>query len=72
MHIVSIGDNLHEMSNPVFWGKKYKSISKCCLLKILHRVLSIKDDLEIKSFHIWIKDSKNEMSQDLGIVLVFI
>ena len=22
MQIVSNGDNLHEMSNPVFWGKK--------------------------------------------------
>ena len=22
MQIVSIGDNLHEMSKPVFWGKK--------------------------------------------------
>ena len=24
MQIVSWGDNLHEMSNPVFWGKKDK------------------------------------------------
>ena len=22
MQIVSIGDNLHEMSKPIFWGKK--------------------------------------------------
>ena len=24
MQIVSIGDNLHEMSNPLFWEKKEK------------------------------------------------
>ena len=24
MQIVSLGDNLHEMSNPVFWEKKEK------------------------------------------------
>ena len=24
MQIVSIGENWHEMSNPVFWGKKEK------------------------------------------------
>ena len=35
MQIVSIGDNLHEMSNPVFCGqlKKKKIPSICCLLK---------------------------------------
>ena len=42
MQIVSNGDNLHEMSKLVFWEKK-KNISICCLLKILPRVLSIKD-----------------------------
>ena len=26
MQIVSGGDNLHEMSNPAFWGKKEKYI----------------------------------------------
>ena len=26
MQIVSIGDNLHEMSNPVFWEKNKKNI----------------------------------------------
>ena len=31
MQIVSIGDNLHEMSNLVSWGKK-KNISKCLKL----------------------------------------
>ena len=31
MQIVSSGDNLHEMSNPVFWGKqeKYHQIVVC-------------------------------------------
>ena len=42
MQIVSIGDNLHEMSNPVSRGKKRKkNISVCRLLKILPRVLSV-------------------------------
>ena len=27
MQIVSNGDNLHEMSNPAFWGKKKKTIN---------------------------------------------
>ena len=37
---LSNGDNLHEMSSPVSWGKIRKKISKC-LLKILPRMLSI-------------------------------
>ena len=40
MQIVSIGDNLHEMSNPVS-GKNKKNISVCRLLKILPGVLSV-------------------------------
>ena len=40
MQMVSIGEHLHEMSNPVFWVNK-KNISKC-LLKILPGVLSVK------------------------------
>ena len=35
------GDNLHEMSDPVFWEKKKKNISICRLMKILPRVLSL-------------------------------
>ena len=35
------GDNLYEMSNPVFFGKNKKNISKSRLLKILPRVLSV-------------------------------
>ena len=43
MQIVSNGDNLHEMSNSVFWEDK--NISICRLLKILLRVLSVKQGL---------------------------
>ena len=32
MQIVSIGDNLHEMSNPVFWGEKKKIQFVLCLI----------------------------------------
>ena len=35
MQTVSDGDNLHEMSNHVFWEKNKKNILKCRLLKIL-------------------------------------
>ena len=41
MQIVSNGDNLHEMSNPVFL-KNNKNISKCHLLKILSRMLRVR------------------------------
>ena len=42
MQIVFIGDNLHEMSNAVSWESK-KNISKCRLLKILRRLLSVNE-----------------------------
>ena len=38
MHFFSIGDNLHEMSNSVFWENK-KNISICRLLKFLRNLL---------------------------------
>ena len=41
MQIVSIGDNLHEMSNPVFWKKEKKKKKMCRLLKITPRVLNV-------------------------------
>ena len=41
MQIVYLGDNLHEMSKPIFWEKNLKSISNYHLLKILPRMLSI-------------------------------
>ena len=46
MQIVSIGDNLHEMSNPVL-GKNNKNTSMCRLLKILPCALTInKQDVD--------------------------
>ena len=37
------GDNLYDMSNPIFWDeKKKKKISKCHLLKFLSSMQSIK------------------------------
>ena len=44
MQIVSSGDNLHEMSKTCFLGRnKIEHISKCRLLKILPRMLSVKE-----------------------------
>ena len=43
MQIVSIGDNLHEISKMFFSGKKKKEkYFDMSLLKILHRVLRVK------------------------------
>ena len=42
MQIVSNGDNLHEMSNPVFWGKNKKEYFKLSSAQIFIRVLSVK------------------------------
>ena len=41
MQIVSIGDNLHEMSNPVFWEKNKKNINSLSSAE-LQRVVTIK------------------------------
>ena len=41
MQTVSSGDNLHEMSKTVFLGKIIQTISKCGLLEILPRELSV-------------------------------
>ena len=49
MQIVSLGDNLHEMSI-LFSEKNKKNISKCRLLKILPRVLSVKDERVSETF----------------------
>ena len=46
MQIVSIGDNLHEMSN-LTSGKSNKNISVFCLLKILPNMLNIKASRKI-------------------------
>ena len=34
MQIVSLGDNLHKMSNPISREKEKKKISICCLLNL--------------------------------------
>ena len=47
MQIVSIGHNLHEMSNPV----SRKNVSVCRLLKILPRMLSIKKQVSSRKMH---------------------
>ena len=47
MQIFSIWDNLHEMSNFVFFLKNKKNISQCRLLKILPTVLSIKNHMSL-------------------------
>ena len=41
MQIVSIGDNLHEMPNPVFLGE-IKKVSSVCNLLIALRVVNVK------------------------------
>ena len=59
MQIVSKGNNLHKMSNPIFLKKKNKkNISECRLLEVLPRVLSVKKIMtgnrrsHIESFHV--------------------
>ena len=43
MQIVSNGDNLHEMSNPVFWEKKnIKNITKMLSAGLTQRVVMVK------------------------------
>ena len=47
MQIVSNGDNLCELSTPVYWENK-KNTSICRLLKILPRMLIVKEKLIVK------------------------
>ena len=42
MEIISVGDNLHEMSKAFFSEKNKKNMPVCRMLKILPRVLSFK------------------------------
>ena len=42
MQIVSIGDNLHEMSNPVFLGKNTKNIGDWLSAELAQRVVNVK------------------------------
>ena len=41
MQIVSLGDNLHDMSIPIFWGKTQKSIINLSSSEFAHTVPSI-------------------------------
>ena len=41
MQIVSIGDSLHEMSDPVFWEKNKKNIINFSSAEFAHRVVKI-------------------------------
>ena len=41
MQIVSIGDNLHEMSNPVS-GKKYENVINLSSAELAQRVVKVK------------------------------
>ena len=53
MQIVSTGDNLHERSNHVFWGKKKKkrkNITNLSSAELAQNVVNIKEsDLETKT-----------------------
>ena len=41
--LISLGDNLHKMSKPIFWRKyKKKYISNCCVLEFTPIILSVK------------------------------
>ena len=46
MQIVSIGDNLHEMSNPVFWKNKKKFINMLSA-ELAQKVVKVKMHLKI-------------------------
>ena len=43
MQIVSIGDSLHEMSNPVYWEKKENYHSSSA--ELAQRVVKVKKDI---------------------------
>ena len=61
MQIVSFGDNLHVMSNPVFWKSK-KNISICPLQKISPGIFPRKQDLTLNANHLLWKQNLHEMS----------
>ena len=65
-----IVDNLYEMPNPVFWKKKKKNISICCLLKIFPRVLNIKVNNKKKChfYKVIFDDSRHTMFVDTNPV----
>ena len=41
MQIVSIGDNLHDISKPVFWEKKIRNIINVSSAKLAQRVVKV-------------------------------
>ena len=50
MQIVSIGDNLHEMSNAVFWEKNTKNIINLFSAKLAQRVVKVNGKIRKLSF----------------------
>ena len=46
MHIVSLGDNLHEMSNPILWENKKKNINMSSA-EFAHSVVKVKEVVKI-------------------------
>ena len=42
MQIVSNGDNLHEMSNPVLWGKNKNNVINFSSAELAQRVIRVK------------------------------
>ena len=43
MQIVSIRDNMHEMSNPIFWEKVREHIINLSSAELAQRVVMVKD-----------------------------
>ena len=61
---------MHEMSNPVFRGKKLENFSKCCPLKILPRELSIKVFLTGFDCGISITVVPSHMTEIMSVVII--
>ena len=72
IQIVSSGDNLPEMSNPISEKKNKKNISICRLLKVLPRVVSVKaivqDNIKssLKSFKL--RDIKYALIRNVSVL----
>ena len=64
MHIVSNGDNLHEMSNPIFLGKNKKNITNFSSAELAKRVEKmIQSIAEMKNFFYRYKSSYKNWAQ---------
>ena len=68
MQIVSIGDNLHEMSNSVS-GENKKNISVCHLLKFLPRMLSVNSKTKVPIFLNTLRDFFSNFLEKIGVRL---